>query len=163
MKNAMIYLAAGLVALFLQTTVFPHLPVKPDLVLVLVVCLGLFHTPFAGALLAFLLGCLMDVFAGTTLGFFALTKTLVFFLVYSTRGRLYFDSHLAKAGLVLIAVSIETTMIFLLLRFTSDSSILPPSVGRLIVGPILFTTLVAPFCFALLKRTRILVLSEGLE
>lgn len=157
MKNSMIYLAAGLAALFLQTTVFPHLSIKADLVLVLVVYLGLFHTPAAGAVLAFLLGCIMDVFAGSTLGFFALSKTSVFFFVCSMRGHLYFESHLAKAGLVLVAALIEAAIFFLLVRFTSYSPTVPSSLGRLIIGPVLLTALVAPFCFVLFKRTRILV------
>jgi rod shape-determining protein MreD len=155
MKDGMIYLAAGLVALFLQTTIFSHFPVKPDFVLVLVVCLGLSHMTVSGAVLAFLLGCLNDVFAGSTPGFFALTKTLIFFFVYATRGRLYFESYLAKAGLVSIAVLIEAVLLLLLVRFTSSPPTLPFSVGRLIIGPVLVTTLVAPLCFMLLRRTRI--------
>lgn len=158
MKNSIIYLIAGLVALFLQITIFSHLPIKPDLILVLVVFLGLSHTPFAGAVLSFLLGCLTDVFAGSTPGFFALTMTIIFFFVYGMRGHLYFDSYLAKAGFVLIAALIEAAMFLLLVRFTSCSPILPSSIARLIIGPVLLTTLVAPFCFILFKRSRILIL-----
>jgi len=161
MKKEMIYLTAGLVALFLQTTVFSHLPAKPDVVLILVVCLGLSHGPFAGAVLAFFLGCLMDVFAGSTPGFFALTKTLIFFFVYSVRGHLFFDFYPAKAVLVLISALIEAAIFLLLVRFTSYSQVLPSSMARLIIGPIVLTTLVAPCCFMLLKRTRILALEYG--
>jgi rod shape-determining protein MreD len=150
----------GLTALFLQTTVFSHLPVKPDLVLIIAVCLGLFHPPIGGVLLAFLLGCLMDVFSGSTLGFFALTKTLVFFVAYSTRDRLYFDSPLAKAGLVSIAALIEAFIFLLMLRYTSDFPILPSSMVRLIVGPVLFTTAAAPVCFSALRRFGILALAN---
>lgn len=155
MKNGIICLGAGLVALFLQTTVFSHLPIKPDLILVLVVCLGLSHVTFAGAVLAFLLGCLMDVFAGSTPGFFALTKTVIFFLVYATRGHLNFESHPAKAGLVSMVALVEAVMLVFLIRFTSYPPAFPSSMGRLVIGSVLFTTLVAPFCFMLLKRTRI--------
>ncbi len=155
MKNGMICLAAGLTALFLQTTIFSHFSIKPDLVLVLVVCLGLSQATFAGALLAFLLGCLMDVFAGSTPGFFALTMTVIFSFVCATRGHLNFESQLAKTGLVLVAALIEAVMLLLLIRFTSHPPIFPSSAGRLIIGSVVFTTLVAPFCFTLLKRTRI--------
>lgn len=157
MQQSMIYLAAGLVALFLQTTILSHLPIKPDLVLVLVVCLGLSQKPFSGAIIAFVLGCLTDVFAGSTPGFFALTKTIVFFFVYSIRGRLYFDSYLAKAALVSVAALIEATMLLFLVGLTSYLPILPSSIGQLIVGPVLLTGLFTPFCFVVLKRTRILV------
>ena len=155
MKRVMVYLAIGLVALFLQTTVFSHLPIKPDLVLLLVVCLGLSQVTFEGAVLAFLLGVFMDVFAGSTPGFFALTKTLIFLFVYATRGRLYFESHLAKTGLVAMAALIEAVILVLLIRFTSHTPTPASSLGHLIVAPILVTTGVAPFWFMLLRRTKI--------
>lgn len=157
MKRGIIYLTAGLAALFLQTTLLSHLPIKPDLVLVLVVCLGLSYEPFSGAVLAFLLGCLTDVFAGSTPGFFALTKTVIFFFVYGMRERLYFESHLAKVGLVSVAALIEATMLVLLVRVTTYSAAPPSSMGPLIIGPVLLTALFAPFCFVLFKRTKILV------
>ncbi|NIQ39966.1 MAG: rod shape-determining protein MreD [Proteobacteria bacterium] len=156
MKTVLIYLAAALSALFLQTTVLSHLPVKPDLVLILVVCLGLSSAPFSGALLAFLLGCLTDVFAGSTPGFFALTMTVIFFLVIALRSRLYFESTVAKIGLVFLAALVEAVMLVFLTGLTSYLSILPSSLGRLIVGPVLFTALFAPVCFMVLKRVRIL-------
>ncbi len=156
MQKGLLYLIAGLIALFLQTTIISHLPVKPDLVLVVVVCLGLSHSPFSGAVLAFVLGCLTDVFAGSTPGFFALTRTVVFFFVYSIRGRLYFESYLAKVGLVFIAALIDAAVVLFLVGITSHLPILPSSIGRMIVGPVLLTVMFAPFCFLVLQRTRIL-------
>src|SRR5512139_561489 len=106
MRKNLVPVGLGIVALFLQTAVFPHVFAtftKPDLVLILAVYLGLFHEPIMGGILVFFLGCLMDVFAGSTLGFFALTKTLVFLLSYGFRSHLYFGSHIAKAGLVSLA------------------------------------------------------------
>lgn len=153
MRRGIVYLAAGLIALFLQTTAFSHLSVKPDLVLVLVVSLGLSRVTYSGAILAFFLGFLMDVFAGSTFGFFALTKTLIFFLVYATRGRLYFESHLAKAGLVALAVLIEAVLFLVLLRFTSPMPNLPFSVWQMVIGPVVSTSLASPFCFILLNRS----------
>ena len=158
MQRSIIYLTAGLVALFLQTTIFSHLPIKPDLVLVLTVCLGLSAPPLSGVVLAFVLGCITDVFAGSTVGFFALTRTVVFLLVYSTRGRLYFESYLAKAGLVSIAALIEATMLVFLVGFTSGSPVLTSSMGRMMAGPVLLTALFAPLCFMVLRRTRIVPL-----
>jgi rod shape-determining protein MreD len=136
MKHPLVYLLAGLVALFVQTTVFSHLPLKPDLVLVLVVCLGLSEMTYAGALLAFLLGCLMDVFAGSTFGFFALTKTAVFFFIYATRGHLFFESLLAKVGLVAACVLIEALILLSLSRIGLHSPSLPSTLDPLILGPI---------------------------
>ena len=63
--------ATAIVAMVLQTTVFPSvpvLPVAPDLMLVLAVYLGVFHRNMGGALGAFLLGYFMDAFSGVRLG-----------------------------------------------------------------------------------------------
>jgi rod shape-determining protein MreD len=156
MRKGLTVLAAGLVALFLQTAVFSHFPIKPDFVLILVVGLGLSVEPFEGVILAFLLGCLMDVFAGSTVGFFALSKTIVFLFVFAVRGHLFLEPYAAKAGLVLTGALIEAVLLLLLVQFALSSLISAPSMGRLIVGPVLLTTLIAPFCFIGLKRTGML-------
>jgi len=157
MKRDMMYLIAGLAALFLQTTVLSHLPVKPDLVLILVVCLGLSQEAFSGVVLAFMLGCLTDVFAGSTPGFFALTKTIVFLLAYVARGRLFFDDSLARAGLVFIAAFMEVSIFLFFVNLRSATAIPVASMGRLALGSVLLTTLAAPFCFPLLTRTGIVL------
>ena len=63
--------AAGVVAMLLQTGVFPalpYLPVRPDLILVLAGYLGVRHHNAGGALGAFTLGYFLDTFSGTILG-----------------------------------------------------------------------------------------------
>lgn len=152
MKRNLMYLTAGLAALLLQTTVFSHLAVRPDFVLILVVCLGLSEEPLSGVVLAFILGCLTDVFAGSAPGFFALTKTLIFLFVYVARSRLFFDDPLARVGLVSIAALMEALAFVLLVRFTSATTIAPAMLGQLIVGSVLLTSLAAPLCFVALRR-----------
>lgn len=65
----------ALVAMLLQTTVLPMLPLMPDLLLVLAVYLGVRHPGVGGVCGAFLLGYFLDTFSGTALGTqtFALT------------------------------------------------------------------------------------------
>jgi len=73
--------ATAIVAMVLQTTIFPSipwLPVAPDLMLVLAVYLGVFHRSMGGALGAFLLGYFLDAFSGIRLGVNAFAFTLVF-------------------------------------------------------------------------------------
>ncbi|MBW2056573.1 MAG: rod shape-determining protein MreD [Deltaproteobacteria bacterium] len=152
MKIWLTCLAAGGGALLLQTTILSSLPSKPDLVLVLVVYLALSPVTFAGAIIAFLMGCLMDVFAGSTPGFFALTKTAVFFVVYTTRGRLNFESLPARTGLVFMAALMESAMTLALVRFTSGQPVFISSLGWMIIGSVLSTTLAAPLCFTALTR-----------
>jgi rod shape-determining protein MreD len=73
--------ATAIVAMVLQTTVFPSipaLPVAPNLMMVLAVYLGVFHRNMGGALGAFLLGYFLDSFSGVRLGVNAFAFTLVF-------------------------------------------------------------------------------------
>jgi rod shape-determining protein MreD len=73
--------ATAIVAMVLQTTVFPSipaLPVAPNLMLVLAVYLGVFHRNMGGAIGAFLLGYFLDAFSGDRLGVNAFAFTLVF-------------------------------------------------------------------------------------
>ena len=71
MNRLMVYFGCGLVFLLLQATVIPWLLpsyLKPDLLLILLIYLGLNENFRSGALLAYLLGCLLDVFAGHYFG-----------------------------------------------------------------------------------------------
>ncbi len=71
MRSFLALAAAGVVAMLLQTGVFPalpYLPVRPDLILVLAGYLGVRHHNAGGALGAFTLGYFLDTFSGTILG-----------------------------------------------------------------------------------------------
>ena len=81
MRSSLALGAASVLAMLVQTTVFPwlpRLPVVPDLIVVLVVYLGLRHQGVGGALGAFLLGYFLDTFSGTTLGVNAFALTAVY-------------------------------------------------------------------------------------
>ncbi|TMA51272.1 MAG: rod shape-determining protein MreD [Deltaproteobacteria bacterium] len=71
MRSFLALAAPGVVAMLLQTVVFPalpYLPVRPDLILVLAGYLGVRHHNAGGALGAFTLGYFLDTFSGTILG-----------------------------------------------------------------------------------------------
>ena len=73
MSRLLIYFGCGLLFLLLQSTVIPWLLpayLKPDLLLILLIYLGLNENFRSGAFLAYLLGCLLDVFAGHYLGLY---------------------------------------------------------------------------------------------
>jgi rod shape-determining protein MreD len=72
---------AGVLAMLLQTTIFPLLlpaGLTPNLLLVLVVYLGVHHFGARGALGAFALGYFFDTFSGTVLG----TNAFAFVVIY---------------------------------------------------------------------------------
>jgi len=96
---------AGLVAMVIQTTVFPslpHLPVMPDLILVLTVYVGLRHHGIGGAMGAFLLGYFLDTFSGTVLGANAFALTAVYAGVALVARNLWIEGGLPAMAMVFL-------------------------------------------------------------
>jgi rod shape-determining protein MreD len=98
--------ATAIVAMVLQTSVFPSirvLPVAPDLMLVLAVYLGVFHRNMGGALGAFLLGYFMDAFSGVRLGVNAFAFTLVFAGVQMVARSIWVQGSVPVMAVVFVA------------------------------------------------------------
>ena len=110
---------AGIVALVLQTSLFPFLFARrlyPDLILVMVVLLGLFRDPVHGACMAFLLGGMEDYFteAGQVKGLFLFSRTLIFILANLLRRRFSVHSPGAQFTFVLGFSVLDKILIYLL-------------------------------------------------
>lgn len=118
----------GLVlAVVLQTSVLPvHLagPFKPDLLLVAMVYLALRSPVAPGALLAWTLGLIKDVFSGLYLGLNAFSFLIIFLVIKSISDLLYAESGelfvvtVSAATLACVAVNLV-----LLLMLTSTPGI----------------------------------------
>jgi rod shape-determining protein MreD len=83
----------------LQTSVFHRIPIggmKPDLVVVMVVYLGLVKGPETGSLSGFLFGLLHDTVSGASLGSNALSKTIIGFFCGIGGKRLYTHSMFSQ-------------------------------------------------------------------
>jgi len=118
----------GLVlAVVLQTSVLPvHLadPFKPDLLLVAMVYLALRAPVASGALLAWILGLVKDVFSGLYLGLNAFSFLIIFLVITSISDLLYAES----GELFVVTVSAATLAcvaanLILLLMLTSTPGI----------------------------------------
>lgn len=110
MRSAGAIAAAGVLAMLLQTTIFPavpRLPVVPDLVLVLTVYLGMRHHSVGGAAGAFLLGYFLDTFSGTVLGTNAFAMTASYLVVYLVAQRLWTDGGLPVMVMVFFAAGVR--------------------------------------------------------
>jgi len=84
-RRAFAIAIAGVLAMLLQTAVFPVLVpagLAPNLVLVLVVYLGVHQFGAWGALGAFTLGYFLDTFSGTLLGLHAFAFTALYVAVH---------------------------------------------------------------------------------
>jgi rod shape-determining protein MreD len=119
--------------------VFIHTSFKPDLLLVIMVFIALRGSFQAGALLAWLLGMINDVFSGLYLGLNAVTFLVAFLVIRSVSGRLYADSAilfvLAVAGVTLAGFTLN---LLLTVMFTASPgiaySMLSDIVPRLLVN-----------------------------
>lgn len=117
MKRFGQYFIAGIALILIQTSALPllaGLSLRPDLILLLVLYIGLNETPLAGAFYAWLLGCLLDVFCGMTLGLNGMIMLLVFCGTYMGGRQLNLENDLV----MLLATVIGTICNSLLLIIT---------------------------------------------
>lgn len=127
MTRVLAYFALGFVFILAQTAVVPQiLPfhLKPDLLLVLIVYLGLNETYVRGGLLAYILGCLVDVYAGRYLGLHGLALLMTFLVVRGAAGRLNTESSVLLLFLVACGTALQGAILFLSLGFFADGG--PP-------------------------------------
>ncbi|MDO3376723.1 rod shape-determining protein MreD [Geoalkalibacter halelectricus] len=110
MRPALGFFLAGLVCAILQAGIFPRfLPVfaRPDLFILLLVCLSLSQDTLRGAFIAWGLGAIKDVFSGQTLGLYGFVFLITFFFIKGTERRLNTESSLLLVFLVFAGVLIE--------------------------------------------------------
>lgn len=84
MKKYLLLVIMALIALTLQSTVFNHLNiagVKPDIILVMAVCIGVVRGPRQGMIAGLALGLLEDLYLGRFIGMNAICKGSAGFIV----------------------------------------------------------------------------------
>jgi rod shape-determining protein MreD len=127
-KGLILHLLCGLFFMLLQTTIFPRfLPpeIRPNLLLILVIYLGLSESFLRAAFLTLLLGALQDVFCGTTLGLYATVQLTIFLLVRLFSGRLNIESRPLLLGLIGIGTILQTLLLgFFLTTFAEAGPVL---------------------------------------
>ncbi len=80
-----IYLFLGFILLILQVSFIPVLlpePLQPDILVIIVFYAGFSSPTWIGALTAFSLGYLIDLFSGTLLGVSSFSMVVIFLFVY---------------------------------------------------------------------------------
>ncbi len=141
----------GILFLSIQSTYFTLdfiQKVRPDLLMILNLYLGLFYPMISGGLLAWFLGFLTDLFSGSPYGLFSLTRPVVFFMAQYIKTHFYFEDISYKFLYVFLFNIFEGLMIILLLNLFSSNIeslysiflkfLLPQSFSTAIVSPIFF-------------------------
>lgn len=128
MRGLVVYLLCGLFFMLLQTTIFPRfLPVelRPNLLLILVLYLGLSESFLRAAALTLLLGALQDVFSGSTLGLYATIQLTVFLSTRLFSDRLNIESRPLLLCLIAAGTVFQSLLlIFFLTTFAEAGSVL---------------------------------------
>lgn len=156
MKRVMLPLFVGILLLILQTTLLPFFPIhriRPDILLILTLYLGLSFPPLFGGFLAFFMGYLMDLFSGNALGFYTLSRPLVFFAAQFFRERFYMEGFYSRFLFAFIYSMLEGFLIFILMNAFHPTPLgnLYPLLFTFLLPQSLFTALVTPPLFFLFQ------------
>jgi rod shape-determining protein MreD len=142
--------ATAIVAMVLQTTVFPSipaLPVAPNLMMVLAVYLGVFHRNMGGALGAFLLGYFLDAFSGVRLGVNAFAFTLVFAGVQLVARSIWVQGSVPVIVIVFVAGCVRGVVMLAILALAGGTPLWQHVVWYTVVES-MAAALTAPAVFA---------------
>jgi rod shape-determining protein MreD len=129
--------------------------IKPDLLLILVLFVGLYRGPVSGAWCGFLSGMLLDFFSPTPLGINTLSKTILGFLIGQLAPFLYFEFPLIQGLLLFIATFLEGILLFVLL---SSFQFIPPffySLCYVIFPASCYTAFCAPLLFYFFRKIKV--------
>ncbi|HTN87875.1 MAG TPA: hypothetical protein VL242_29550 [Sorangium sp.] len=158
MRNSA-FLAMGAALLILQSNLFRligklNIPGStPSLLLPLVVFMGVHEYSIArGAALAFLLGYLLDLFAGAPVGLFTFITVATFVVSRAAGVRLAAQTLLTKIALAFVFGLVEGVLIVILTAIFGGDAARPRALALLVAPHAVSTALFAPFVFRLAER-----------
>ncbi|MDY0189979.1 MAG: rod shape-determining protein MreD [Desulfuromonas sp.] len=130
------YLTTGIILIVLQTAVLPHflgMHFRPDLLLILVLYSSLSNvSPCSGAFYAWGLGCLFDVFSGTTLGLYGIVMLIIFCASASTGRQFNRDNNITMIIATIVGTIAQSALIaFMLLCFANTTQSWLPIIKQL--------------------------------
>ncbi|OEU73248.1 MAG: rod shape-determining protein MreD [Desulfuromonadales bacterium C00003068] len=123
MKRLVFYLFAAIFLILVQTSTLPlffGLTLRPDLILLLVLYIGLNESPIAGAFYSWFLGCVLDVFCGMTLGLNGMILLLIFCGTYMVGRQLNLKNDLVMLVATTFGTISNSLLLILTLLFFSE-------------------------------------------
>jgi rod shape-determining protein MreD len=144
-----------LTALIIQTTLLPHLAlfkVVPDLMLVVVICVGLVRGPSSGALAGFAGGMLRDLLLDAPTGLSALAYLTVGYVVGAVRPYVQSSSVVVPLAGVFTGSVVGTafyTVLALLLGVPAQPL---DRLAQVILLTGVYNTLLVPFAYPVVRR-----------
>lgn len=158
MRNSA-FLAVGAALLIVQSNLFRligklNIPGStPSLLLPLVVFMGVHEYSIArGAALAFLLGYLLDLFAGAPVGLFTFITVATFVVSRAAGVRLAAQTLLTKIALAFVFGLVEGVLIVILTAIFGGDAARPRALALLVAPHAVSTAIFAPLVFRLAER-----------
>jgi rod shape-determining protein MreD len=157
MKRLFPALLAGILLLILQTTWLSSFPVqrmRPDLLLIFTLYLAFLFPPTLGGILAFFMGYFLDLFSGNTFGFYAFSRTLVFFVAQFLKERFYLEGFSFQCLFAIIFSILEGGLTLLLINALQSIPVgnLYSSLFTVLLPQSFLTGLASPLLFFLFQK-----------
>lgn len=151
--------------MIVQTTwlTFPPIwRIRPDIVLILTLYLGLSSPPISGGIFVFFLGYLMDLFSGNDFGLYAFSRPFLFYCAQLFKDRIYLESIPSRSLFVFIFALTEGPILLILLKALNPEHLpnLYPLFFTVFLPQSLSTALLSSVLFSLLKRGSSLLCAE---
>jgi len=166
MRRIAIPVLLGILFITLQATLLASPPIqriRPDIVLILILYLGLTYPPISGGISAFVMGYLMDLFSGNTFGLYAFSRPLLFYIAQLFKGRFYLEGVPAQFIFVFIFALVEGLLILFLLTVLNPNPFgnLYPLLFTSLIPQSVFTGLITPILFFLLNKGSRLIFRQA--
>lgn len=152
------YLVVGVVLLIAVSalgTVLSMREFTPSVILPIVIFLGVVpqeESLSGGVVVSFILGYLVDLFSGQTMGLHTFAMVATFLMSRAASFRFLLRGVVSQVGLVFAIALLHGGAILALVAIFVKASWEVPSVMRVAFGSAISTAVVAPFIFALLRR-----------
>lgn len=135
--------------------------VTPSLVLPLVVFMGVHeYVLWRGALLAFGIGYLLDVFAAAPLGLYTFTSVAVFVIARGAGVRLAAQTLVTKVALAFAFSLLESCLILIVVAIFGTDAARPRALASLVLPHAISTALFSPLVFRLAERIHHVTLTQ---
>ena len=165
MKRIFFPLILGVLFLTVQTTwltLSPILRIRPDIVLILTLYLGLSAPPISGGILVFFIGYLMDLFSGNGFGLYAFSRPILFYCAQLFKDRIYLESFPSRSLFVFLFALTEGLILLILIKALNPEHLpnLYPFFFTVFLPQSFSTALLSSVLFSLLKKGYSLLFAE---
>lgn len=151
-----IFLLLGILTVCIQSTVlnlFQQFPIKPDLVILIIAYLGIFHEPTKGIIISFILGFFLDTLSGSSTGLFSLLRIITFLLVWLTSSNLYLKNAISQIFLIFLLNIIDGVLFVIFMYILSVSYNISPFFVAFLSIQAILTAIICPWVFNILNKT----------